>query len=95
MVILYFGDIMKKSILLTIIIAIVLSVIVASYIDRNKRKNNSIVIESKNNQLTRENTNTNGKNIIKETSSIESKTTPNTRLVEKKYYIDQISKSNI
>ena len=77
---------MKKSIAFTIILAIITSIMMAFYIYKIDRKNNKIAFDTK--YLRNEKIIEEAEEIIKQTNSMETKTTPNTRIVEKIYYND-------
>ena len=79
---------MKKYVILTLITALVLGFILGLYWYRLNKINEQIAFESEYRQMESENVIKEAERLIKETSSIENKTSPNTNVIEKIYYID-------
>ena len=79
---------MGKYIIFAIIIAFVISIVLGFYIYKLKIDNEQIAFEAEYTNTSDERIIKDAKNIIKETSSTEVKTTPNTEIIEKIYYND-------
>lgn len=77
---------MRKYIVISLIGALILSIILGFYLYKLKSINEKIAFETEYKQLEVENIMDTGTS--KETSSNEDKTTPNTVLIQTKYYID-------
>ena len=77
---------MKKYIFIALILALILSFLLGVYLYKSKQINEQIAFEAEFSKS--ENVIKQAEEIIKETSSSEYKTTPNTKVIEKKYYKD-------
>lgn len=80
--------IMRKYIVLALILALVASFIIGLYVHKLKNVNEKIAFETEYNNEQSKNVIKKAEEIIKETASSENKTTPNTKIIEKKYYND-------
>lgn len=80
--------IMRKYIVLALILALVASFIIGLYVHKLKNVNEKIAFETEYNNEQSKNVIKKAEGIIKETASSENKTTPNTKIIEKKYYND-------
>ena len=80
------GGNMKKYIFIALILALILSFLLGVYLYKSKQINEQIAFEAEFSKS--ENVIKQAEEIIKETSSSEYKTTPNTKVIEKKYYKD-------
>ena len=79
---------MRKYIIFILIIGLSSSVILGFYLHGLSKIDEQLAFEAEYRRLKTENIIKNAEKIIEETSSIETKTTPNTRLIEKIYYND-------
>ena len=75
---------MKKYIVLVLILALTVSFLLGIYLNKLKQINEQIAFETEFNR--NENIINEAKDLLTETSSSEFKTTPNTKIIEKKYY---------
>lgn len=75
---------MKKYIVLVLILALTVSFLLGIYLNKLKNINEQIAFETEFNR--NENIINEAKDLLTETSSSEFKTTPNTKIIEKKYY---------
>lgn len=79
---------MKKYIVLILIIGLAASIILGFYLHKLSKIDEQIAFEAEYRKLETENIIRQAENVLEETSSIEEKTTPNTKLIEKIYYRD-------
>lgn len=75
---------MKKYIVLVLILALTVSFLLGIYLNKLKQVNEQIAFETEFDR--NENIINEAKDLLTETSSSEFKTTPNTKIIEKKYY---------
>ena len=75
---------MKKYIVLVLILALTVSFLLGIYLNKLKQINEQIAFETEFDR--NENIINEAKDLLTETSSSEFKTTPNTKIIEKKYY---------
>lgn len=79
---------MRKYIILIAIATAIVSFLLGLYLYKLNQINEQIAFEAEYGKIQSENIINEAENIIKETSMAENKTSPNTKLIEKKYYID-------
>ena len=79
---------MRKYIILMAIATAVVSFLLGLYLYKLNKINEQIAFEAEYGKIQSENIINEAENLIKETSTAQNKTTPNTRLIEKRYYID-------
>ena len=79
---------MRKYIILIAIATAIVSFLLGLYLYKLNQINEQIAFEAEYGKIQSENIINEAENIIKETSLAENKTSPNTKLIEKKYYID-------
>ena len=79
---------MRKYVILALIIALILGFVFGFYLYRLNKINEQIAFESEYSKVKSENVIKEAEKLIKETSSSENKTSPNTKIIEKKYYLD-------
>lgn len=79
---------MRKYIILILIVALILGFMLGLYLHKIEKANEQIAFEAEYRRIESENIIKQAQNIIKETSNTENKTTPNTVIIEKKYYND-------
>lgn len=79
---------MKKHIIFILVLALVVSFMIGLYLYRIDKVNEQIAFEAEYQKQESQNIIRAAENILKETSSSENKTSPNTKLIEKKYYND-------
>lgn len=79
---------MKKYIVFILIIAAVVSFILGLYLYKLNKINEQIAFEAEYGKVQSDNIIKEAEKILKETSSIEDKTSPNTNIIEKVYYND-------
>lgn len=79
---------MKKYIIFVAILALILSFILGLYLYKLNRENEKIAFEAKYGEEQVENILKEAENLIQETSKNKNITTPNTKIIEKKYYKD-------
>lgn len=79
---------MRKYIILIAIATAIVSFLLGLYLYKLNQINEQIAFEAEYGRIQSENIINEAENIIKETSMAENKTSPNTKLIEKKYYID-------
>ena len=79
---------MRKYIILMAIATAVVSFLLGLYLYKLNKINEQIAFEAEYGTIQSENIINEAENLIKETSTAQNKTTPNTRLIEKRYYID-------
>lgn len=79
---------MKKYIVFILIIALAVSFILGIYLSKLSEIDEKIAFEAEFTRLETANIIKEADRIIEETSSIETKTSPNTKIIEKKYYAD-------
>ena len=79
---------MKKYIIFAVLLALVISFILGLYLYKLNMENEKIAFEAEYRNLQSENIIREAENLIKETSIEKNKTTPNTKIIEKKYYKD-------
>lgn len=79
---------MKKYIILALILALVLGFTLGFYLYKLNKINEQIAFEAEYKKIESQDIVEEAKNIIQETSNNENKTTPNTKVIEKKYYND-------
>ncbi len=80
--------IMRKYIILALVLALILGFALGFYLYKLNKINEQIAFEAEYRKMESENVIREAENIIKETSSSENKTSPNTIIIEKKYYND-------
>ena len=79
---------MRKYIILMAIATAVVSFLLGLYLYKLNKINEQIAFEAEYGKIQSENIINEAENLIKETSTAQNKTTPNTRLIEKRYYIN-------
>lgn len=79
---------MKKYIVIALILALIAGFILGLYLYKLKTANEQIAFETEYRRLETKNVIENAENLLQETSSAKNKTTPNTKIIEKKYYND-------
>lgn len=79
---------MRKYIIFILIIGLITSIILGFYLHKLNKIDEQIAFEAEYRRLKTENIINEAKNILEETSSTEQKTSPNTKIVEKRYYAD-------
>jgi len=79
---------MKKYIIVILALASIVSFVIGIYLHKISKVNEEIAFEVEYKRQENQNIIKVAENIIEETSSIENKTTPNTIIIEKKYYND-------
>ena len=79
---------LRKYIIFILIIGLVASFILGLYLHKLNKVDEKIAFEAEYRKVETENIIKNAEEILKETSSSENKTTPNTNLIEKLYYKD-------
>lgn len=79
---------MKKYIISAAILALILSFILGLYLYKLNRENEKIAFDAKYGEAQVENILKEAENLIQETSKDKNITTPNTKIIEKKYYKD-------
>lgn len=79
---------MKKYIISAAILALMLSFILGLYLYKLNRENEKIAFDTKYGEAQVENILKEAENLIQETSKDKNITTPNTKIIEKKYYKD-------
>ena len=77
---------MKNRFMFTIVLTIIFGMVVAIYIYKKNKTYTRVALERTNKQIQEKNIINDSKELLKETNSAEYKTTPNTRIIEKKYY---------
>lgn len=77
---------MKKYIIIILVLTLIVSFILGLYLYRLNKVNEKIAFEAEYRKETTQNLIKNVEEILKETSSSEYKTSPNTKVIEKKYY---------
>lgn len=80
--------IMRKYIVVALLLALILGFALGFYLYKLNKINEQIAFEAEYRKMESENVIKEAENIIKETSSNENKTSPNTIVIEKKYYND-------
>lgn len=79
---------MRKYIIFILIIGLVASIILGFYLHKLNKIDEQIAFEAEYRRLKTENIIKQAQNVLEETSSTEQKTSPNTRIIEKRYYTD-------
>lgn len=79
---------MKKYIVIALILALIAGFILGLYLYKLKIANEQIAFEAEYRKLETKNVIENAENLLQETSSSKNKTTPNTKIIEKRYYND-------
>lgn len=79
---------MRKYVMLALIVALILGFILGLYLYRLNKVNEQIAFEGEYSRVESKNIIKEAENIIRETSSTENKTSPNTKITEKRYYVD-------
>ena len=74
--------------MLALIMALILGFILGLYLYRLNKVNEQIAFEGEYSRVESKNIIKEAENLIRETSSIENKTSPNTKITEKRYYVD-------
>ena len=79
---------MKKYIVIALVLALIAGFILGLYLYKLKIANEQIAFEAEYRKLETKNVIENAENLLQETSSSKNKTTPNTKIIEKRYYND-------
>ena len=79
---------MKKYIVIALVLALIAGFILGLYLYKFKIANEQIAFEAEYRKLETKNVIENAENLLQETSSSKNKTTPNTKIIEKRYYND-------
>ena len=80
---------MKKYIVIALVLALIAGFILGLYLYKLKIANEQIAFEAEYRKLETKNVIENAENLLQETSSSKNKTTPNTKIIEKRYYNDR------